>query len=388
MDRVKEYVTYRYCDGYKIPSLSKGVVPREKDFLKGGLGKDLREGLALDVGRIGDQSLFLFPSTALAERHYNLLFCLPEEAENLAMHFDDLSHWQSTKVLEKLDMIVKTMHKQHPHVKKFIITQHIAQREPYGYYFSQTLPQMHFHIFSYSKEQDLIKEGLFEKIYRFKTKNIIDQVYKEQSTRLVYDWLSLENKSIRLDDNTSKIKVYKTTLDDYFFLDEAEELHSLFESWKKGWEVIASCFTDFESNCGGRYCLISIEESMKRIEYIFQKYMQISERGRKYINILFQNLYYNKGNKLYFKGINGTMGWIYDFESNTRECVLSPRAEVYLCDEFKNWHVIDELTHVVYKNREKYLNQELINLITEERKVGYSMVSKALAEKGEYGLLV
>ena len=302
------------------------------ELYKAGLYDFFERGLAHKVWENDHHSFTLYPKTIPSLPYEALATLLPKHDINKQIKtIDELS---PDILLELLNSAMSTLSALRETAledgytpRHGFIFQHVGPNDAYPKAsFNTSYLPLHFHIQLYGYSLDNFR--LFSKANPI---NITSPEYKhffhDAATLVARDLLESSGVDVKRRGKTA-LELDEQPLDKQFDQLDALQLIAFQQAWKHHWFTIASCFTDFSGDSYDRYALYEKNERLARLKTLIEgEYGCLSEEARLALTILAQELKDEEENSCFwtYKGVNGSAGYVIDYEKGSKVLVFSPK---------------------------------------------------------------
>ncbi len=285
-----------------------------------------------------DYSFLLYPKTIPTAPYEALLTYLPNRDAQKNVALVDLVKTSTLAILldqaNKTQKAVKEVAQQDGYLPtKTVIFQHVGPRDmnpktP----FNTSYRPLHFHIQAYGYPfSDFPMFSEIEPIDPRSEEN--RSIFRDPSRRLVRDIFQAEGFSVKKQGSYSFV-LDEGDINEPFSDVDAVRLQKLQTVWGQHWDRFAACLTDFNTGSNGRYIPRAQHERVSAMENLLgNEYPYLGDGSQRLLLSLAYNLQ-NSGNnpwKWIYNGVNGTIGYVYDYTEGKRQLVFSPRL-------FTSWY--------------------------------------------------
>ncbi len=297
-----------------------------------GLGDFFEKGLAYEVWQDSCYSFALYPKTIPSVPYEALITLLPKyDSSQIVRTVDELPPKVLSNLLNGAITTLAALREtalDDGHIPRYgFVFQHIGPNDahPKAPFNTSYLP-LHFHLQLY--ECPLESFSLFTKGEPI---NMSEPEYvnffHNTATLVARDILMAHGIAARRRGPTA-LEMDERPAAMPFSPKDAARLVAYQQAWKRHWQTIAACFTDFSEDSYGRYFLYPLDERQARLEeLIVSDYAYLSEETRRALMALAYEAKDEVADPCLwtYKGVNGTAGYVFDYEEKSRTFAFSPK---------------------------------------------------------------
>lgn len=312
-----------------------------------GLGDFFEKNLAYEVWQDSCYSFTLYPKTIPSLPYEALITLLPKyDCSQIVRTVDELPPDTLSKLLNGAATTLATLREtalDDGHAPRYgFVFQHIGPNDAYPKApFNTSYLPLHFHLQLH--ECPLESFALFTKGESIDTTTPeYENFFHDTATLIAQDMLRNHGITARRRGFTALEVGEQHPLTKPFTPNEAAQLIAFQQAWKHHWQAIASCFTDFSEDSYGRHSLYPVSERQTRLEVLIANdYPYISKESRQALAALAHKLKDEVADSSLwaYKGVNGTAGYIIDYEEKKRTFVFSPKL---FTNTYRHYDVVQQ----------------------------------------------
>ncbi len=302
----------------------------------GGLDQDIADEHAKVVYDTPKYVVFAGLKTSPYSPFDCVINCFPHEGNPITHTVDEISENERGLVFDVIERGIKaTVEISQRHDRplgRIYVEQHLGPGEvDHMHYYRTAYPQTHFHV--YGLPLDFPREG--DGFSPSSLKTTERTTYYDPTCFLAYDFMRHEFPAVdlKLNKMTSTIEVDW----DYSFQispEQREFITSLMIAWKKYWQEVADCYTNFKTDKHGRLIRLPMKVRLSRVNNLISHYPILSPESKSTLIWLAKNLQRAdfKDSKVmlshFFKSFAGSWSVLTDVDSQKRKFVFAPRTFV------------------------------------------------------------
>jgi len=324
------------------------------ELYRAGLCDFFEKGLAHEVWKNDHYSFTIYPKTIPSLPYEALITLLPKhDISKQIRTIDELSPDILAELLNRtmstLSALRETALEDGCTLSHGFIFQHIGPNDAYPKApFNTSYLPLHFHIQLYGYSLESFR--LFSKGNPINTASPeYENFFHDAATLIARDFLKASGMEVRRRGMTA-LELREQPLDKQFDRLDASQLIAFQRTWKLHWLNMASCFTDFSEDSYGRYALYEKNKRLVRLKALIKgKYEHLSEEARHALITLAQELRDEVGNSCLwtYKGINGTAGYVVDYEKGGKIPVFSPKL---FTNSYRHFDVVGQ-DYIITKDK-------------------------------------
>ena len=348
-----------------------------EDYLDWGMDKDFSDNLAHVLYDLPESVVASWTMNAVVSPYSMLIWNIPHRGHTATHTFDEMSPHVYQAFLDGVERttraILSVAEARNEPIRHVYINQHIGPQEnDHQRDYGTSMRPTHWHVIALperlcnqGESQQFFNNPKYWGIRWDPTIVIANDIFKERFSDLDSCEMGILKDCMPFlrgqfpqeyhDQFRSSIILSETAITASILPHERTLMRRLMSVWKAEWNLIASCFTDFQTDQHNRFIPVSEEERMQRVaEYLSTR--SLSREAQKVMFWLAGKLRNARGTnkgigKDLFKGISGQLLIHIDYGTGIRKIQFAPRSftlsDKTWCASDGDWYGIKDRSQTV-----------------------------------------